>query len=49
MYSTTIYLYQQIIRVLLIDTSGGYFHSEVRPSVRKNFNCQQRCGQRAVV
>jgi hypothetical protein len=25
MYSTTIYLYQQIIRVLLIDTSGGYF------------------------
>lgn len=25
MYSTTAYLYQQITRVLLIDTSGGYF------------------------
>lgn len=25
MYSTTVYLYQQITKVLLVDTSGGYF------------------------
>ena len=35
MYSTTIYLYQQIIRVLLIDTSGGYFSARYNPVYAK--------------
>jgi len=35
MYSTTIYLYQQIIRVLLIDTSGGYFTARYDPVYAK--------------
>jgi len=35
MYSTTAYLYQQIIRVLLIDTSGGYFTMRYDPVYAK--------------
>jgi len=35
MYSTTIYLYQQIIRVLLIDTSGEYFTARYDPVYAK--------------
>lgn len=35
MYSTTIYLYQQIVRVLLIDTSGGYFTARYDPVYAK--------------
>ena len=35
MYSTTIYLYQQIIRVLLIDTGGGYFTARWDPVYAK--------------
>ena len=35
MYSTTIYLYQQIIRVLLIDTGGGYFTARYDPVYAK--------------
>ena len=35
MYSTTIYLVQQIIRVLLIDTSGGYFTARYDPVYAK--------------
>ena len=35
MYSTTVYLYQQIIRVLLIDTSGGYFTLRYNPVYAK--------------
>ena len=35
MYSTTVYLYQQIIRVLLIDTSGGYFTMRYDPVYAK--------------
>ena len=35
MYSTTVYLYQQIIRVLLIDTSGGYFTARYDPVYAK--------------
>lgn len=35
MYSTTAYLYQQIIRVLLIDTSGGYFTARFDPVYAK--------------
>ena len=35
MYSTTIYLYQQIIRVLLIDTSGSYFTARYDPVYAK--------------
>ena len=35
MYSTTIYLYQQIIRVLLIDTSGSYFSARYDPVYAK--------------
>jgi len=31
MYSTTAYLYQQITRVLLVDTSGGYFTARYDP------------------
>lgn len=31
MYSTTVYLYQQITRVLLVDTSGGYFTARYDP------------------
>lgn len=35
MYSTTAYLYQQITRVLLIDTSGGYFTMRYDPVYAK--------------
>ena len=35
MYSTTIYLYQQIIKVLLVDTSGGYFTARYDPVYAK--------------
>lgn len=35
MYSTTIYLVQQIIRVLLIDTNGGYFTARYDPVYAK--------------
>ena len=35
MYSTTIYLYQQVIRVLLIDTSGSYFTARYDPVYAK--------------
>jgi len=35
MYSTTIYLYQQIIQVLLIDTSGSYFTARYDPVYAK--------------
>jgi len=35
MYSTTAYLYQQIARVLLIDTSGGYFTARYDPVYAK--------------
>ena len=35
MYSTTIYLYQQITRVLLVDTSGGYFTMRYDPVYAK--------------
>jgi hypothetical protein len=35
MYSTTAYLYQQIVRVLLVDTSGGYFTKRYDPVYAK--------------
>ena len=35
MYSTTAYLYQQITRVLLVDTSGGYFTARYDPVYAK--------------
>lgn len=35
MYSTTAYLYQQITRVLLVDTSGGYFTMRYDPVYAK--------------
>ena len=35
MYSTTVYLYQQIVQVLLIDTSGGYFTARYDPVYAK--------------
>jgi hypothetical protein len=35
MYSTTAYLYQQIARILLIDTSGGYFTARYDPVYAK--------------
>ena len=35
MYSTTVYLYQQLVRVLLIDTSGGYFTARYDPVYAK--------------
>ena len=35
MYTTTLYLYQQIVRVLLIDTSGGYFSARYNPVYAK--------------
>jgi hypothetical protein len=35
MYSTTVYLYQQITRVLLVDTSGGYFTVRYDPVYAK--------------
>lgn len=35
MYSTTAYLYQQIIRVVLVDTSGGYFTARYDPVYAK--------------
>lgn len=36
MYSTTAYLYQQIVRVLLIDVSGGYFTARYEPVYAKS-------------
>jgi len=35
MYSTPVYLYQQITKVLLIDTSGGYFTARYDPVYAK--------------
>lgn len=35
MYSTTAYLYQQLVRVLLVDTSGGYFTARYNPVYAK--------------
>jgi hypothetical protein len=35
MYSTTVYLYQQITRVLLVDTAGGYFTKRYEPVYAK--------------
>jgi hypothetical protein len=35
MYSTTVYLYQQIARVLLVDTTGGYFTARYDPVYAK--------------
>jgi len=35
MYSTTVYLYQQITQVLLVDTSGGYFTARYDPVYAK--------------
>ena len=35
MYSTTVYLYQQITKVLLVDTSGGYFTARYDPVYAK--------------
>ena len=35
MYSTTAYLYQQLVRVLLVDTSGGYFTARYDPVYAK--------------
>jgi hypothetical protein len=35
MYSTTVYLYQQITRVLLVDTTGGYFTARYEPVYAK--------------
>lgn len=35
MYSTTAYLYQQITKVLLVDTSGGYFTARYDPVYAK--------------
>lgn len=36
MYSTTLYLYQQITKVLLVDTSGGYFTARYDPVYAKS-------------
>ena len=36
MYSTTLYLYQQQICVLLVDTSGGYFTARYDPVYAKS-------------
>lgn len=36
MYSTTVYLYQQITRVLLVDTAGGYFTARYDPVYAKS-------------
>jgi hypothetical protein len=36
MYSTTVYLYQQITPVLLVDTSGGYFTRRYDPVYAKS-------------
>ena len=36
MYSTTVYLYQQIAKVLLVDTSGGYFTARYDPVYAKS-------------
>jgi hypothetical protein len=35
MYSTTVYLYQQITKVLLIETDGGYFTARYEPVYAK--------------
>jgi hypothetical protein len=35
MYSTTAYLYQQITRIILVDTSGGYFTARYDPVYAK--------------
>lgn len=36
MYSTTVYLYQQTTRVLLVDTDGGYFSARYDPVYAKS-------------
>ena len=36
MYSTTVYLYQQITKVLLVDTSGGFFTARYDPVYAKS-------------
>ena len=36
MYSTTVYLYQQITRVLLVNTDGGYFTARYDPVYAKS-------------
>ena len=36
MYSTTVYLYQQIQTVLLIDISGAYFNARWQPVYAKS-------------
>ena len=36
MYSTTVYLYQQITKVLLVDTNGGYFTARYDPVYAKS-------------
>lgn len=36
MYSTAVYLYQQIVKVLLVDTSGGYFIYRYNPVYAKS-------------
>lgn len=41
MYSTTAYLYQQITRVLLVDTSGGYFTARYDPVYAKTLTINQ--------
>lgn len=35
MYSTTVYLYQQIVRVLLVDTGGSFFTARYEPVYAK--------------
>ena len=35
MYSTTVYLYQQVTKVLLVDTTGGYFTMRYNPVYAK--------------
>lgn len=37
-YSTTLYVYQQVTRVLLVDTSGGYFTMRYSPVYAKSLN-----------
>jgi len=39
MYSTTVYLYQQIQQVLLVDVSGAYFNARWNPVYAKSLKC----------
>ena len=41
MYSTTAYLYQQIQKVLLVDTSGGYFTARYDPVYAKKLTANK--------